>query len=331
MKNKYTATNPIDVKVSDINDEELEAIIKLRKKISSDEERIAYIQGLYYISTVDADYSDVEKSIVEGTAGALGINEEGLADLTAALTSSKNPIGIFSEVGSKKFKEDLFEEMGLLTYLKGYQLSVEDTELKKVAKQMGISDDKAEKKLLDMYMQVQGFATSKSQTTKLALGAGGVLAGAAICAVTAGVAAPVIGAAIGNLMGYSGVAAVNAGLAFLGGGSLAAGGAGIAGGTAVITATGAAVGGGVAAMAASVTENITNAYDRKKLKAVIKKQQKNEMTKQEITDNLITAIETQKVRLKELEEKQASKRDLASVKLQIANLEAEKAELELEG
>ena len=42
--------------------------------------------------------------------------------------------------------------------------------------------------------------------------------------ITGGLAAPFIGTAIGGAMGLSGIAATNAGLALLGGGSLASGG-----------------------------------------------------------------------------------------------------------
>jgi hypothetical protein len=56
---------------------------------------------------------------------------------------------------------------------------------------------------------------------------------------TGGTASPIvlsIGTWVGNLMGLSGVAATNAGLALLGGGSLASGGFGVLGGTVVLTA-----------------------------------------------------------------------------------------------
>lgn len=56
-------------------------------------------------------------------------------------------------------------------------------------------------------------------------------------------AAPAIGGAVGALLGLSGAAATNAGLATIGGGAIAAGGFGMAGGVAVVTATGAALGG----------------------------------------------------------------------------------------
>ncbi|MEZ9885049.1 DUF726 domain-containing protein [Vibrio splendidus] len=68
--------------------------------------------------------------------------------------------------------------------------------------------------------------------------------GAAVIAPLALAAAPAIGGAIGtSILGYSGAAATNAGLATLGGGAIAAGGAGMAGGVAVVTAAGSALGG----------------------------------------------------------------------------------------
>lgn len=71
--------------------------------------------------------------------------------------------------------------------------------------------------------------------------------GLGLGAITAGMAAPLIGAAVGATAGLTGAAATSAGLATLGGGSLAAGGFGVAGGTALITGLGAVTGAGVAA------------------------------------------------------------------------------------
>ncbi|HMS72292.1 MAG TPA: hypothetical protein PKB03_04595 [Baekduia sp.] len=95
---------------------------------------------------------------------------------------------------------------------------------------------------------------------------------AAVGVVTAGVAAPAIGGAIGGAMGLSGAAATSAGLAFLGGGSLAAGGFGMAGGTALLGALGAAGGGGLGAFAAAQTDKAQKAqlaFETKKLRALI--------------------------------------------------------------
>lgn len=71
-----------------------------------------------------------------------------------------------------------------------------------------------------------------------------IIGGAAVIAPLALAAAPIVGGAVGtSLLGYSGAAATNAGLATLGGGALATGGAGMAGGVAVVTAAGSALGG----------------------------------------------------------------------------------------
>jgi len=72
--------------------------------------------------------------------------------------------------------------------------------------------------------------------------------GLGLGALTFGLAAPVIGAAVGSaVFGLSGAAATSAGLAALGGGSVAAGGLGMAGGTALLAGVGGAAGAGVAA------------------------------------------------------------------------------------
>ena len=73
-------------------------------------------------------------------------------------------------------------------------------------------------------------------------GIGTIIAALGIVAVgvgTGGVGAPaavaVVGTWIGNMMGFSGAVATNAGLALLGGGSLASGGFGMLGGTILLT------------------------------------------------------------------------------------------------
>lgn len=321
--------NPINMMVADADDETLEAAIQLRKRIGNQEERLGFVKGLYYISLVDADYTEDEKALVEGTACALGINESTLIYMEHEVNDNPDAsIESFATAGSKKYRQQLFEEMAALTYLKGYQLAEEDKAMMKVAKAMGIKEDKAEKTMCELYMAMQGFDVSKRATiAKAAMGVGAIAVGAAICAVTAGVAAPAIGAAIGGMQGLTGIAAVNAGLAALGGGAIAAGGGGIAAGTAAVIAAGAVAGIGATATGISVKENITAAHDKKKLQDAIKQQQKDNMTKQEITENLIKAIELEKARLKQLEELHASNRDIASIELQIANLLAQKAEI----
>lgn len=293
---------PFNALVADLTDEDLEMIIELRKKINPTLEREGYVKGLYYISTIDNDYSDVERDLVIGTACALGIGEKRLNEIIGYVTGANNPIKTFAKSGDKKYREQLFEEMGALTYLKGYQLNIEDEALKAVAAEMDIPDKNVEDTLTELYLKAQGIEIEKISTEKILIGAGGVIAGAAICGLTAGLAVPALGAAIGTGIGISG--------------------------TAVATA-GAVVGGSGSALALSIKENIDNAADMKKLKTVIKKQQKDEMTKAEITNNLVKGIDILKQRLKVLEEKEASKRDKAIVELQLRNMQAQKAELEL--
>ena len=62
----------------------------------------------------------------------------------------------------------------------------------------------------------------------------GVVVGASTAVVASMFLSPVIGGYIGNLAGFSGVAATSYGLAFLGGGSLATGGFGMAGGSFIL-------------------------------------------------------------------------------------------------
>ncbi len=72
-----------------------------------------------------------------------------------------------------------------------------------------------------------------------AFGALLAIAGGAFIFFTGGTASPVVvgmGTWVGSMMGYSGIAATNAGLALLGGGSVVSGGLGILGGTALLTA-----------------------------------------------------------------------------------------------
>lgn len=63
------------------------------------------------------------------------------------------------------------------------------------------------------------------------------IAGGAFIFFTGGAASPIVagmGTWVGSMMGYSGIAATNAGLALLGGGSLASGGFGMLGGAALL-------------------------------------------------------------------------------------------------
>jgi hypothetical protein len=77
-------------------------------------------------------------------------------------------------------------------------------------------------------------------------------AGLAVGVASMGLAAPLIGAAIGGALGFSGAAATSVGLAALGGGSLAAGGFGMAGGTALLAGVGTLGGAGAGVAGARI-------------------------------------------------------------------------------
>lgn len=78
-------------------------------------------------------------------------------------------------------------------------------------------------------------------------------AGLGAGALTAGWAAPAVGAFIGGSMGLAGAAATSAGLAALGGGAVASGGFGVVGGTILVSGVGGIVGAGTLGTAARFT------------------------------------------------------------------------------
>ena len=321
---------PIDMKIADASDEDLEEILRLRKKVLYEPDRIRFVKGLYYIAAADNAYSEEEKKLVEGSACAFGINKEELDEILQELDEEpESVLESLASVSTKTLRNQLFEEMATLSYLKGYQLSSEDEAMGKAAKALGINPDKAEKTMYELYMRAQGHEVSSGLFPKAVFGIGAIAAGATICALTAGALTPIIGGLVGGLQGLHGIAAVNAGLAALGGGAVAAGGGGVAGGAAAVVAAGGVLGGAAGAFGVSVKGCIDAAHDKKKLEAAIKKQQRDGMVEQEIIKNLMQAIEVQQERLKNLEAAHASKRDVACVELELANLKAKKAELEL--
>ena len=58
VKDKKTV-NVIELKIADASDDELKAILEIRKKYS-DEERKTLVTGLIYIAETDGEYSDFE-------------------------------------------------------------------------------------------------------------------------------------------------------------------------------------------------------------------------------------------------------------------------------
>lgn len=116
-----------------------------------------------------------------------------------------------------------------------------DEALGEVANTLGLSA-----KDLGAIRATQAAAARAHVLTKGAKVAVAGVGAAVIIGTGAFFAAPLVGAAIGGIMGLSGAAATNAGLALLGGGSLAVAGHGMAGGMALVTGIGAVSGfGGV--------------------------------------------------------------------------------------
>ena len=119
-----------------------------------------------------------------------------------------------------------------------------------------------------------------------------ILGAGAACVVTAGLAAPAIGAAVGTtFMGLSGAAATSAGLAALGGGALAAGGAGMAGGALLVQA----VAGGVGILGAGIATNAADGAKAKKqnedLREELHNQNVDNSTKQKVIQQLNNKVE----------------------------------------
>ncbi len=317
--------NVVNLKIADATDDELKAVLKVRRQYDEEERKIL-VKGLFFIAEADGDYSSFENQVVESTACTLGINWEKMSALFDEVRD-KEAEEVFSPIKSKSFREDFFNELISLSYVKGYQTQEEDVNLRKVATVVGIPEKAAETMLEDMYFAAQGIerkAGSSSALARVGITVGAVAVGAALVALTAGAAAPVIGAALGEAAGFSGAAATAHGLALLGGGAVAAGGGGVAAGTAAIVTAGGVIGAGTGALSASVAGNIANGYDKRQLKAYVIKEMKEKKTEQEITENLIKAIELQKERISALEKANASQRDIKHANEIVENLISQK-------
>lgn len=131
----------------------------------------------------------------------------------------------------------------------------------------------------------------------------GAVAGAgALCFVTGGLAAPVVGSAIGStFMGLSGAAATSAGLAALGGGSLAVGGAGMVGGTALVSGVAAGLGATGAGVGAVIHSGEKAKRENKDLTQKYQDVCKDEKAKQEIIKKQQVQIDELRKQVKELD------------------------------
>ena len=137
-KKEMKPTNVIDLTIADASDEDLRAILEVRKKYDKDE-RVQLIKGLVYVAQIDGDYSEFEKEIVESTSCTLGINRDKLDEIFDEIRNKASNV-LFTPIKNAKFKEAFLKELISLTYIKGYQTQDEDDELRKIAGFVGIQD-----------------------------------------------------------------------------------------------------------------------------------------------------------------------------------------------
>lgn len=179
------------------------------------------------------------------------------------------------------------------------------------------------------------FARSNIKWGRVALLAA---AGLGLGVLTAGLAAPLIGAAVGGVMGLSGAAATSAGLALLGGGSLAAGGLGMAGGTALIAGLGGVAGATAGMSTGQLTgwtsgQIVTSAITLRVLtRLIVLDEEGNDAKARFIVSSLqvrLTQVET--LHSQVMNKLVDTQRRLASSEGRVKELEAEVARLKEEG
>ncbi|MGK7913146.1 MAG: DUF726 domain-containing protein [Synechococcus sp.] len=213
-------------------------------------ERLAVLRTLLWLANADNSISPEETKALQEIAERLEVEDFDLADevenLPAELSDILSPI--YSE-GAKQF---LIKELIHLCFVDGHYSAFERKAVFYIAKIMGeqaefvlrMEADYAANHLngdlIELDSDVEKAKTEQKTSEGFnwkkigVIGGLGVVGGLALAA-TGGVAAPAIGGLIGStFLGLNGAAAMSAGLAFIGGGSLAAGGLGMAGGTAVI-------------------------------------------------------------------------------------------------
>ncbi len=159
--------------------------------------------------------------------------------LEASLFSPYFPLGSKSESSSKAGLQEQFKKKIVqIRPLKIQDRTMSKKRLYHYAFMFDIEKDTIDKFIKSYSKAIDGLTGKKMKLI------GGALIGIALLAITAGYAAPIVGAAFAPT-GLYGAAAISAGLAALGGGAIAAGGMGIAGGLVVVVGGGALLGGGL--------------------------------------------------------------------------------------
>jgi hypothetical protein len=210
-------------------------------------ENTAILGLLIWLGSRDGSFDDLELAFVKDKMKQMGVSK-----LTSvkAIKDLNDPSPLLAAITSSVAKEILLEDMIQLSFVDGIYDSRERVAIGQILQRMDLSWndlENAENHLISRLKQKLEEANQSQQPQqqkddnwdagKIFKIAAFTIGGGAVLAATGGLAAPLIGGAIGtSLLGLSGAAATSAGLAFLGGGSLAAGGFGMAGGIALVTA-----------------------------------------------------------------------------------------------
>lgn len=207
----------------------------------SDTEKQAILKVLAWLATKDGDYSEGERVFIRDKTKQFGLFEVPTPAPNTSLDDLLRPIQ------SQEAQKTLLTCMLQLSFADGVYDARERLAIIAVAQKLGLGQSAVEdaeghlvedlNKALDQVKAQKPPKKEDSGWDNFGKIAGTALLGGVALALTGGLAAPLIGGAIGtSLLGLSGAAATSAGLALLGGGSLAAGGLGMAGGTAVVCA-----------------------------------------------------------------------------------------------
>jgi hypothetical protein len=213
-------------------------------------EKLAILKVLAWMASRDGEINESEIAFIEDVARQMDI--DGLPPIQH-LSQQANPDSLLHTLKSSDAIQTLLQRVIQLCFADGVYDARERASLMDIArrlKRQPIAVEAVEYELTESFSRALATLPEASQSkdwdwVKIAKIAGMTVAGGAALAATGGIAAPIIGGAIGfTFMGLSGAAAASAGLAFLGGGSLAAGGLGVAGGASLVAtalgATGAA-------------------------------------------------------------------------------------------
>jgi uncharacterized membrane protein YebE (DUF533 family) len=231
------------------------------KASPSESENTAILNLLVWLGLRDGTFDEAELTFVKDKMQQMGVSQLTSVEAIKAL---KDPSPLLSAIQSSAAKQTLLEDMIQLSFVDGSYDARERVAIGKILQGLELSWnalEEAEHHLTRRLKQSIEEASQSQQSQqksqdwdvgKMLTIAAWAVGGGAVLAATGGLAAPLIGGAIGtSLLGLSGAAATSAGLAFLGGGSLAAGGLGMAGGTAIVTAALGASGAGLAAWKAN--------------------------------------------------------------------------------